>query len=326
MKQICIFLGIFLFVTACAQSDYDYKLENTILDCFYQHHKDNNIDVKSSIDKIEDVLIKHKILKDNTGESYIHIIEQIRDNNDLKIDNPDLRADINSIGYIPSGVFCRDTSYATLFDSSDLAISKFKYVIGIFDSIQVKGDISSSHIAEEILEVFNAKDFENEFYRTLGLVTFSNMIKMNDYDNGLARKLPPMPEEKSVTIEEQNIFELLINSEDKILVDGEPVIISELNELVKKFLMETSEKTEIELPLIGKQMTSEGVISIRNERGTSYEFYIAVQKELKKTYNEIRDKYSKEFFNSSFENLEKEKQNVIKDLVPLRISEAEPEI
>ena len=326
MKQISIFLGLFFFLSGCAQTDYDYKLENIILDCFYQHHKDNNIDVKNTIDKIENVLIKHKILLDKTGESYIQLFEQIRDNNDLKLANPELIADINSIGYLPSSVFCHDSTYTSKFDSADLANSKFKYVIGIFDSIQVKGDISPILIAEEILEVFNARDFENDYYRTIVLIMFSNMIKMNDPDNGLTRRLPPYTKEEPIKLEKKNILVILLNKKEKIYADGKLVKIKDLKVLVKKFLLETSDKTDIELPIIGKQATSKGVISMQNERETSYNFYITVQNELIKVYNEIRDNYSKDFFNSTFKNLDVEKQKIIKDLVPLRISEAEPRI
>jgi hypothetical protein len=326
MKQISIFIGTIFFLTGCSQTDYDYKTENIILDCFYQHHKDSDIDVKSSIDKIESVLVKHKILKDKSGESYIRIIEQIRDNNDLDINNPDLLADINSVDYIPSSVFCRDTSYASLLDSTSLANSKFKYVIGIFDSIQVKGNISPTLIAEEILEVFNANDFENEYYKTVGLVVFANMIKTNDHDygvsGGLTRKLPRLEEKEQV--EPQNIFVILINSEDKILANGQIVKVSDLKPLVKKFLLETSDKIEVDLPLIGKQKTSKGIISLKNDIGTSYKFYMTVQTELITVYKEIRDIYSQKFFQSDFDNLDKEKQKIIKDLVPQRISEAEP--
>lgn len=326
MKQIYISLGLIFFLSGCTQTDYDYKLENIILDCFYQHHEDNNINVKSTIDKIESVLIKHEILKDKTGESYIRVIEQIRNNNDIEIDNPNLITDINSIGYIPSSVFCRDSSYASMIDSADLANSKLKYVIGIFDSIQVKGDISPSKIAEEILEVFNAQDFENDYYRTIGLIMFSNMIKINDCVNGLGRKLPPAPKKELIEIEEQNIFVILVNKENQIIVDGDLIEIDALKEMVKKFLLETSDKTTIDLPLIGKQKASKGVISIQNDRGTSYEVYVAVQNEIIKAYNEIRNSYSQKFFSSSFDNLDKEKQKIIKDLVPQIISEAEPKM
>lgn len=326
MKEISIILGLIFFLSGCTKTDYDYKLENSLLDCFYEYHKANNIDIKSTIDKIENVLVKHKILLDKTGESYIKAIRQIKDNYNLEIDNPELLADINSIGYIPSGIFCNDSSYVSRIDSIDLANSKLKYIISIFDSIQVKGDISPTLIAEEILEVFNAKDFKNEYYKTMGLVMFSNMIKMNDFGNGLVRKLPPALKEETNKIEKQNILAITVNKENRILVNDKLVEISDLKEMVKKFLLEKSDKKEIDLPLIGKQETSLGVISLQNDIGTSYKVYIAVQDEVTEAYTDIRNSYSMEFFNSTFENLNEEKQEVIKDLVPLSISEAEPKM
>lgn len=322
MKQI-ILIGIITLITGCTQTEYDYKTENSILECFYQYHKDHNIQVKNSIEKIENTLIKHKVLEDKTGNSYIKIIEQIRDNNDLYINNPDLLTDIKSIDHIPLNVFFSDISYTSLLDSVSLVNSKYKYVIGISDSIHIKGDISPTLIAEEVLEVFNANDFENEYYRTLGLVMFSNMIKMNDYKSGLTRKLPPISKKESVEIKAQNIFEILINKEDHIIVDGVSIDISELNRLVKNFLLETSDKTDIDLPLIGNQKTSKGIIYLRNDKGASYELYKAIRNELIITYKEIREAYSIEFFNSNFNSLDKEKQKVITDLVPQRISERE---
>ncbi len=319
MKQVRIFFWIFFLIAGCTQTDYDYRIENIILDCFYQHHKDSNIDIKNSIDKIENVLIKHNILEDKSGNSYIRIIEQIRDGNDSFINDLNLLNDIKSINYIPTSIFCSDTSYVSLLDSTSIANSKFKYVIGIFDSIRIKENISPTLIADEILEVFNAEDFENDYYRTIGLITFSNIVKMNDYRRGLAGKLSSMPKEEYVENKEKNTFVILINAEDKILVDGKPTKVFELNELVKSFLIETSDKVEIDLPLIGKQKISKGIIYMRNEKGTSYDFYITVLNELKKVYKDIRDEYSLKFFNDSFDELDKEKQEVIKNLVPQRI-------
>lgn len=322
MKPI-ILIGIIALSTGCTQTEYDYKTENSILECYYQNHKDNGIQVKHTIDKIENVLIKHKVLEDKTGISYIKIIEQIRDHNDLTINNPDLLTDIKSIDNLPSNVFCNNTSYTALLDSASLVHSKYRHVIGIFDSIHTKGDISPTLIAEEVLKVFSAKDFENDYYRTLSLVMFSNMIKMNDNKSTMTRKLPPIPKKESEEIEAQNIFKILINKEDHIIVDGVPIDISELNGLVKNFLLETSDKTEIDLPLIGNQKTSKGIIYLRNDKGASYEQYKAIRNELIKTYKEIREAYSLEFFNSNFNSLKKEQQKVITDLVPQRIFERE---
>lgn len=322
MKQI-ILIGIIALITGCTQTEYNYRVVNSILECYYQNHKDNGILVKNTIDKVENILIKHKVLEDKTGNSYIKTIEQIRDHNDLTINNPDLLTDIKSVDNIPSNVFCNNTSYTSSLDSVSQVHSKYRHVIGIFDSIRTKGDISPTLIAEEVLKVFSAKDFENDYYRTLSLVMFSNMIKMNDNKSTMTRKLPPIPKKESEEIEAQNIFEILINEEDHIIVDGVPIDISELNGLVKNFLLETSDKTEIDLPLIGNQKTSKGIIYLRNDKGAYYEQYKAIRNELIKTYKEIREVYSLEFFNLNFNSLKKEQQKVITDLVPQRIFERE---
>jgi biopolymer transport protein ExbD len=325
MKQICITLVLVFFLSNCSQPEYDYKAENIILDCFYEHHKDNDIDIKITIDKIEDVLLKHNVLEDKSGKSYIQIIKKIKDDNTFYIDNPDLLEDIKSIGYIPSSVSCNDTSYASLLDSASVAKSKLKYLIGIFDSIQVKGDISPTLIAEEILEVFNDQDFENDYYRTIGLVMFSSLIKFNDYDNGLARQLPPIEEKESPpVIEPQNVFTIRVNSKDEMLVNGNRTEILELKSMIIKFLLESSDKVAIELPEIGEYMSSKGVISIEGEKGTSYKFYLLVQNEIASAYKELRNRFSNEIFRIDFDSLSDEQKWTIKKIVPQRISEAEP--
>ncbi len=185
MRQISFLIGVILVLSGCTRYSYDYTVENTLLDCFYKHHEDINIDVKSSIDKIEHVLLKHNILYDESGESYIKIIQHIKNNTHFDINNQELLADINSIGYIPSSVFCSDTSYLSLIDSTSVAESKLKYIIGIFDTIRVKGSVSAPLIAEQVLKVFNAKDFENNYYKTIGLLILSNEIKNNAARNGI---------------------------------------------------------------------------------------------------------------------------------------------
>jgi len=323
MKLPVLLCGFIFYFTSCAQNTYDYRFENAMLECFYQNHTDNNVDVKTIINNVENLLIQHEILLDNSGESYIRVIKKIRDENDLII-NPTLLKEIYSIENIPSNVICQDSDFLSRLDTSDLVDSKFNHIIDIFNSIQERSDISTTFIAGEILKVFNASDFENDFYRTIGLVVFSNLIKMNDFESGIARSLPSPHTEKQFEIEEQNIFVVLINKDNKVLANGKIIEVAELKEKAKKFIQETSDKTEIDLPQIGKQMTSKGIISLQNDKATSYEFYILIQNELLKAYNEIRNMYSQRFFNSSYNNLDEEYQSIIRNLVPQRISEAEP--
>ena len=71
-------------------------------------------------------------------------------------------------------------------------------------------------------------------------------------------------------------------------------------------------------------MVSKGVISLQNDRGTSYQAYLAVQNELVKAVNELRDDFSKANFGKKFSQLGEAEQEIVKKAVPQNISEAEP--
>ena len=151
---------------------------------------------------------------------------------------------------------------------------------------------------------------------------------------GLSRRLPPMPD-KNQKVEDQkvnrrNIIQVKINSADRILAGSEPIDVSQLKDKIKIFLtnptddptLPVMEPTEIEN--LGTRNVSKGVISLQNDRGTSYQAYIAVQNELVKAVNELRDEAAMREFGKKYLALDEDKQKAIKDLVPQQISEAEP--
>ena len=151
---------------------------------------------------------------------------------------------------------------------------------------------------------------------------------------GLSRRLPPMPDPNQKVedqkVNRRNIIIVKINSADRILAGSEPIDVSQLKDKIKIFLtnptddpsLPVMEPTEIEG--IGNRKVSKGVISLQNDRGTSYQAYIAVQNELVKAVNELRDEASMREFGKKFLALEEDQQKAIKELVPQQISEAEP--
>ena len=58
-------------------------------------------------------------------------------------------------------------------------------------------------------------------------------------DKGILVKLPPWSEEPPETLEliSRNVFSVLVNSENKLLVRGEPANIDELRERTKEFIL-----------------------------------------------------------------------------------------
>lgn len=166
------------------------------------------------------------------------------------------------------------------------------------------------------------------------LIFFLITSTMN-VDSGITRTLPP-PLDPSVTppdINKRNLLEVRINSADMMLVKGKPSDISQLKDITKLFISnprnsaEWSEKREIDIPLLGgPYMISRGVISLQNDRGTSYDMYIQVQNELAAAISELRNELSKEKFGVNFTDLiDQAKIDAIRKAVPVAISEAEPE-
>ena len=151
---------------------------------------------------------------------------------------------------------------------------------------------------------------------------------------GLSRRLPPMPDPNQKVedqkVNRRNIIIVKINSADRILAGSEPIDVSQLKDKIKIVLtnptddpsLPVMEPTEIEG--LGTRNVSKGVISLQNDRGTSYQAYIAVQNELVKAVNELRDEASMREYGRKFLALTEDQQKTIKDLVPQQISEAEP--
>ena len=79
------------------------------------------------------------------------------------------------------------------------------------------------------------------------------------------------------------------------------------------------------ISLLGPTPVSKGVVSLKNDRGTSYEMYIAVQNELTAAFRELRDELSEEKFGLKFADLKRADQiEAVQDAIPVSISEAEP--
>ena len=151
---------------------------------------------------------------------------------------------------------------------------------------------------------------------------------------GLSRRLPPMPTEdqqlETHTLHKRNILIVKINSHDRLFAGGEPMEITFLKDKVKEFLTNPTndpnlpEREMKEIEGFGQYPVSKGVISLQNDRGTSYQAYIAVQNELVKAINELRDDFSYNNFGKKFMALDEDQQNIVKDAIPQQISEAEP--
>lgn len=156
-----------------------------------------------------------------------------------------------------------------------------------------------------------------------------------DTDRGLARRLPPPPEntenQEDVIVRERNVLQVRINKDDQLMVGGEWFDIKQLKERAKEFISNPNndenlpEKHAKQLPFFGNVMiTDKHVISVQNDVGTSYDMYIQVQNELVAAYNELRNELALSQFGKSLADCSEDEKKAITDYYPQKISEAEP--
>ena len=210
------------------------------------------------------------------------------------------------------------------------------------------------------------------------LLIFFLVTTTFDQDMGILRQLPPpVPEDQPPPpkVKERDVYEVLVNANNQLLVENEPMDISRLKEGAIEFYTNPSNSPDLPqlewvtrakamekieearnilsqdknnqeakkqlknwqdklnaVEMIGefRALPSSALISLRNDRGTSYETYIAVQNELQAAVDQLRNDLARDEFGVRYDelkpNIDEDKPKIlaIREAVPMRISEAEP--
>ncbi len=127
-------------------------------------------------------------------------------------------------------------------------------------------------------------------------------------DKGLTLTLPPKADPNApppdVTKNQRNIFKVLVNSSDRILVEDEPLTdVTQIREMAKEFVLNFGAMKPEDVDLFNSLPESlkalsqkspsssdnpvEAVISFKADRGTSYAVFLAILDELQGAYYEI---------------------------------------
>jgi biopolymer transport protein ExbD len=183
------------------------------------------------------------------------------------------------------------------------------------------------------------------------LLIFFLVTTTMDIDTGITRLLPPEPEEEQETqvqVNKRNVLVVLLNRSDRLMVGGEEMDRLELKDEVIEFFtnplnkddLPVMEDTEVQFPPGSSTMlppdgvwrgkVSKGVISLQNDRSTTYGKYLQVQNELVAAVNTLRNDFCKLYFDKDYDDLntnnpvEEEIQEGIRQIYKMNISESEP--
>ena len=140
-------------------------------------------------------------------------------------------------------------------------------------------------------------------------------------DKGILVKLPPWSEEEvdPTRLNERNVFSVLVNKDNDLLVRGEPTDIADLRERAKEFITNPSKRPDL------AEKPTKAIISLKNDRGTEYGTYLAVYNELQGAYNELWNELANQRYGVDYsEDLPFDQRKDIKGTIPFVLSEAEP--
>ena len=184
------------------------------------------------------------------------------------------------------------------------------------------------------------------------LLIFFLVTTTFETNSGINRKLPP-PQDENIeppVIKKRNIFSVVVNKDNQLLVEENPMKVEDLRQAAIEFLDNgagKNEKGESCDYCQGKKDENssdhpdKAIISLQNDRETDYKTYIAVQNELVAAYNDLRAREYARLYNGADYIADEEeftaaktspdrksklkpKLERVKKMFPQKLSEAEP--
>ncbi|MEM6298788.1 MAG: biopolymer transporter ExbD [Bacteroidota bacterium] len=115
------------------------------------------------------------------------------------------------------------------------------------------------------------------------LLIFFLVTTTIDADKGLAFRLPPKTEiQIDMPVPERNIFNILVNSQDQLLIEEEIATLEDIEGRVRENLTNNGANPDL------SDNPQKAIVSVKTDRGTSYDIYVQVMDRVKAAYNQVR--------------------------------------
>jgi len=149
------------------------------------------------------------------------------------------------------------------------------------------------------------------------LLIFFLVTTTMDTDQGILVTLPEPIDGPIKPIPKSETLEIFINQADELMVENEEMPMSDLRAEVIKHLNNNGRDSNY------SSSAQKAIISLKNHEGTTYNAYLSVYNEIRAGYRIARDEVSMIKYGQAFKNLEGDQRKTIKELYPIRLSEAE---
>lgn len=130
---------------------------------------------------------------------------------------------------------------------------------------------------------------------------------------GIFKRLPDKKQTTSLPVNERNVLEVSINSNDEILIENSQLVqLEDVKKYVASFIDNGGGTDKDgnkctwcngEKDILSSEHPSKAIIKLQSNRSTTYATYIAVQNEIIAAYNELRNTLALNLYNTSYTNL-----------------------
>ena len=147
------------------------------------------------------------------------------------------------------------------------------------------------------------------------LLIFFLVTTTIESNSGITVKLPPNPPAdapKPPIVKEKNVLVVIVNKNNQLLINNQIKELKDVKTTALEFLDNNGDGTcahcKGKRDPLSSDNPDKALISLRNDRETSYKTYIAVQNELIKAYNELRERERLRLFPNEvpYEQIEEE--------------------
>lgn len=296
------FIYFLLLIITCGCNSHDETIETQLFSCIEAHYADQNIELASALDSLENYFVSKKILSSTDGEAKIKFYEAIVKTGEVPgIERTALMERIADNYYsFESALNCLFGKKD--FDSVEYYESKFYLVQEKMKNEMTKyGELSLATASKAILSNLSSEDFERPFYRAHMLISY---VMTADRESAFVRKVP-----KSTTVApymDDKGFVIDLNSDGQVELNGKKFYTEDLESELYRYFFSFDETTHVRIIC---------------SPSTEYQDLARANLTIERAYEKFCDRVALREYWMEFEKLEASKQNDIKTRYSLKIVE-----
>lgn len=290
MRKIVL---VFIF-TSLAVYTQEKTVEEIYQDCYFGAMPNKGEKFRSLAKSYEEALISEGYLNDNSGKSYYNLFK--------KNFEPDFVENKTNFRFIDS---VNNLSYFELIFSNVDCTNKIKSLINYkssrtytleksLDSINKLSGFSAYDNIDFLINFFEEKDFELDYYKTRVLLMIPDNIPIIEMEE----KITPIEREKSLTIE--------VIDKKRVVINGENKSIKSLRFAVSNYIKANKE---------------DSFIIIASKRNVLYADFIFIQNEIISSMNKIKNELAQSKFGKNYEDITNEQKELINKEYSFKIAD-----